>query len=428
MYTGGGRGIDPAICWHLGVNALEKAGWGTVAAAYLAGVVGTMVQFSLAPVLPPVQARFGLNSVEAGWVMSLFAIATLATALPAGLASGRLGLRRIGVGGLVGMAAGLAAVAFALGSRQVWALWFGRAVEGLGFGLVAVAAPAAIGRHAAPRIMPWAMAIWATWVPVGALAMFFAGPRWAAGAHGLSWFQLGMAAVALVAAMGYAMRVPAGSESKDGGGRWPVVAALGRAWQRRPVVWAAAAFAAFTFGAFGFNTFVTSFFTQRFGWSLVAAGNLGALFSAAGGLGNLVAGFVTGRSRNAGAVSVLVSAGMTVLWLGLLLPQPLAAGAAALAASGVGGFVPTAVFAAPVRNAEAPDEIPLLMSLVIVGENVGIIMGPAWFGLALHLFGGWTVPFLSIALAAAFMTSCLAAAERHPLPRAMHEGSQFGRR
>lgn len=371
--------------------------------AYLAGVAATMVQFALPAVLPTVESRFGYNPAQAGWVMSLFAVATLVTALPGGMMSRQMGPRRIGAIGLFSMAAGSTLVAIALSDAAGTGFWVGRGLSGLGFGLTAVAAPAAIGRFVSPRRLPWAMAVWATWVPVGALAMFFAAPRWAYSTPSLVHFNLGLAGMAVLVGIGFVLGIPAAREA-GAHARHGVLEALGWAVRRRPVVWAASSFAAFTFGVFGLNTFVTTFFVTRFGWSLVAAGNFAAAMSAAGGVGNLIAGAAWSPAPGRWSVTVAPAAAVTLLWLGYLSQAPAVVMAAALAASLIGGFIPTVVFAAPVHHARAGEEIPLLMALVIVGENAGIIGGPAIFGLWLHLTGSWTAAFLTIFVVNAWMT------------------------
>lgn len=247
------------------------------------------------------------------------------------------------------------------------------------------------------------MAVWATWVPVGALAMFFAAPRWAFSVRALVAFNLGLAAVGILVAIGFLLGIPAVREV-GAPGRHGVLEALGLALRRRPVVWAASSFAAVTFGVFGLNTFVTSYFVTRLGWSLVAAGNFAAAMSAAGGVGNLIAGAAWSRAPGRWSVTVAPAAAVSLLWLGYLSQTPAVVMAAALAASLLGGFIPTVAFAAPVHHARAGEEIPLLMALVIVGENAGIIGGPAIFGLWLHVTGSWAAAFLTIFAVNAWMT------------------------
>ena len=54
---------------------------------------------------------------------------------------------------------------------------FGRIIGGIGFGLVSVAAPSAIGQYVPPKMMSVAMGIWSTWVPVGNSIMFLSAPK-----------------------------------------------------------------------------------------------------------------------------------------------------------------------------------------------------------------------------------------------------------
>src|SRR5690625_6142359 len=90
-----------------------------------------------------------------------------------GLVVDRVGARRLLVAGL--LVQGLASL---LGGLVASAplLVVSRLVEGLGFLAVVVAAPALVVAVASPAQRDGAMALWATFMPVGLTAIMLAGP------------------------------------------------------------------------------------------------------------------------------------------------------------------------------------------------------------------------------------------------------------
>ncbi len=69
--------------------------WLIFSIAFSAGVIATLVQFSVPPVLPLLQARFATPYAETGLLMSLFALATLLSAVPGGFVVQRYGVRTV---------------------------------------------------------------------------------------------------------------------------------------------------------------------------------------------------------------------------------------------------------------------------------------------------------------------------------------------
>ncbi|EPZ43283.1 MFS transporter [Alicyclobacillus acidoterrestris] len=147
--------------------------WLIFSVAFSAGVIATLVQFSVPPVLPLLQARFATPYAETGLFMSLFALATLLSAVPGGFVVQRYGVRAVGLVGLGTMFVGVLCCFWAF--DFTWYL-IGRVVCGVGFGLVSVAAPSAIGSFVPPDMMSMAMGIWSTWVPFGSFVMFLVAP------------------------------------------------------------------------------------------------------------------------------------------------------------------------------------------------------------------------------------------------------------
>ena len=153
---------------------MSRSSWLVLSAAFSAGVIATLVQFSIPPILLLMKDQYGLTYTDSALLMSLFALATLLSAVPSGFVVQRHGVRKIG---LLGIGIMFMGVLTCLLANSYSIILLGRIIEGIGFGLVSVAAPSAIAQYVAPRMMNIAMGIWSTWIPVGSLMMFLFAPK-----------------------------------------------------------------------------------------------------------------------------------------------------------------------------------------------------------------------------------------------------------
>lgn len=67
------------------------------------------------------------------------------------------------------------------------------------------------------------------------------------------------------------------------------------------------------------------------------------------------------------------------------------------------GFIPTIVFASAPLLAKRKESIGIAMSIVIVGENVGVLIGPEVFGLLRQWTGAFTAGFWSLSFSNSVM-------------------------
>ena len=126
----------------------------------LAGVAAALYVGKLPPAIPALQAELGLTFVQAGFLLSLVQLASMALGLVAGLMAEGLGLRRCVIGGLWLLALAGLAGGFAQSAAGLLAL---RAVEGVGVLLVTVPAPSLIRRSLPPsQLTRMPGAAWAT--------------------------------------------------------------------------------------------------------------------------------------------------------------------------------------------------------------------------------------------------------------------------
>lgn len=134
-----------------------------VAVCYMVGLAGTMTEFSIPPLTSIFQRHLHILAPSAGLLMSLFALATVMTALPAGSLTHRFGAKATGMAGLGLSAAGTMALTAGYGQADFGAVLAARFVSGMGFGLISVAAPLRFPRKVLARHAAKAMGVWAAW-------------------------------------------------------------------------------------------------------------------------------------------------------------------------------------------------------------------------------------------------------------------------
>ncbi len=369
-----------------------------IGSAYVTGVAGTMAEFMVPPIMPVLHRHFGSTHTMEGLLMGGFALTTLLAALSAGRLTARFGTTWTALAGVLGLALGTGFNGLFFQSVNFWGFLVARLVGGLGFGLISVAAPAKIGQEVDPRLLPRAMGIWATWVPAGSLIMFLIAPYLASTASlgplvGAE-FAMDLLAAAGLVLTGFRRLAPPDlpAHARASSGRW-----------RGAMLFILITFAGFTFQVFAFNTWLTTWLTFSFHFSLAAAGVVGALASVAGAVGNVAGGLVLGPSGPRKPIFIWAAGLMALGWAGLgLVGAPLAV-TLCLVINAVGGLIPTLVFSAPNWVVKSPVDVGHAMAWVIVGENLGIAVGPLAFSVALGASSAFIHSFLLLTLAGLVM-------------------------
>ncbi len=338
-----------------------------ITAVYLTGIAGTMAEFMVPPVMPLLTKHFRSSRTLESLLMGAFALAAMGAALAAGRLANRLGTNRVASAGILGLVLGTGLSWWAFDRTTMLGFLAARLVGGLGFGLISVAAPAKISRQIRPPLLSRALAIWATWVPVGSLLMFLLGPRLMT-ARQMTPLSLAEWAIELVAAilLGLTQDDPA-EEPRPAKEPHP------RGWVPA-MLFVGGAFASFTGQQFALSTWLSTWLTHSFSFRLGEAGVIGASASILGAVGNLAGGPFLGSRPKAwpflGAALL-----MSGCWLLVAMPNREVAVAGALTINLVGGLIPTLVFAAP-RLVTRGALLAPAMAFVIVGENLGILAGP----------------------------------------------------
>jgi MFS family permease len=369
-----------------GSAAARVSPWLVLAVVFYLSVVAVMAQFAAPPLMPVLMDAFGIDMGQASSLMSVFAITGLLLALPAGLVLGRFGPLATGLAAGVAIVAGsaLAAAAPAYG-----VLLAGRAVQGLGMGLIGVTAPAVVAAAFPPERRGTPMGIWAMWVPVGALVMYLIGPSMAVamGWPIVWWLTAVLGAIGLV--VWVLVLGAAGLRGAPGGGSAKLALAdLREGLAGRDIWLLVLVFALFATANGAANTFISVFLTDHRGFDVAGAAAISSLAMAGmavGSVGSGVIGDRIGSRRRVYTVALVVSAPLVVL------PYLVTGPALAVALFGFGvivGSIPSAIFAS------VPDAVPhprlagAGMAGIMLGQNGGFVVGPILFA-ALTPVLGW---------------------------------------
>lgn len=365
-----------------------------------AGIVSAF-QVGKAPLaMEAIRADLGLDLAAASWVLSAFALMGAMASLPIGAVSDRFEARRAIIAGLAMQATGSALGALADGLPWLLAA---RALEGLGFLAVTVAAPALVVAVTGPAGRKRAFAAWATFMPVGMAVIMFAAPIVGA----LGWRGIWWANAVLLA--GYAAAFVVGTRGIRAGAnrlvRGGVLRGVGRTLRSAGAWFLAGQFCAYTAVFFALFGFLPTILGERLMVGQGTAGVLSALAVVAGAAGCLACGALLQRGVPASRLLALGFSTLAVCGAGILvMPLPgSVAYAACVVFSFVGAFIPVVIFDAAPRVSARPETIGSVVGLATQGNSAGIVLGPAAAGaIAGSLGWAWVaVPVVAVAMLAA---------------------------
>lgn len=372
------------------------------------GIVAAVHVGKLPPALPVLREALGIGLVQAGFLVSVVQGAAMTLALALGLWADRIGLQRALLGGTLLLAG--ASVLGAAATGPVWLLAW-RCVEGVGFLLVSVSAPALIRRVVAPQRLNLGLGLWGAYMPAGTATALLLGPLVTQTVGWRAWWAVlgGVAAAVAWGAWrglcthGRSRAVAAGGEGAGSGAgpaAQPPHAVEASTWQRLRLVlgqrgpWLVAlTFAAYSSQWLAVIAFLPTIYTAA-GWPVWQVGLLSGLVALANVSGNIAAGRLLHRGVPAlrllhtgfGAMAI----GAVVAFGGQdLLPVGLRYGAV-LAFSAVGGLIPATLFSLAVRVAPQAQAVPAVMGLMIQWSALGQFAGPPMVAAWAAQRGDWS--------------------------------------
>lgn len=358
-------------------------------AVILAGVTAALHIGKIPPAIPVLQQALGLTLVEAGFLLSMVQLAGMLLGVLLGVAVDGLGLRRSMLLGQLTLCAASLAGIWARAPADLLVL---RAVEGLGFLLVVLAAPSLIRQLVPARQLPSFLGLWGAYMPGGTALALLCGPLFMAAWGWQAWWGL-LGALSAAMAVWLLLGVPDMRAA-------PAVCASAPAWTQRlrvtlasPGPWLVAlAFAMYSSQWLAVVGFLPSVYSQA-GVGAVAAGALTALVCAMNIIGNVAAGRWLLRGPHAqrllfwGFGSMALTAFLT--FSPLLGEAPLLRYAAVLLFSAAGGMVPGTLFSLVVRLAPNAQTVSTTMGWVQQCSATGQFLGPPLVAWVAAQAGGW---------------------------------------
>lgn len=368
--------------------------WWAIANVLFAGVAAALHVGKASIALPQLQHEFGRSLASLSWVMSAFPLVGVFGGIAAGVLVQRWGDRR-----LLGLGLVVIAAASATGSRVHDYAWLigSRFVEGLGFLIVVVAAPAVLNRVARPGTHNVVFGIWSTFMAIGMSVSLLAGPL--LGGWRSNW--LVSAALSLLAAVLLPLTVPRAQLLRHAPSSQSMLNALHDLLRSVPSVLLALAFATYTLQFTALTTFLPIFLIQRMGMTVGSAGTLSAAIVAVNIVGNVSAGQLLSRGMRPAALLAGASLAIGVAGAGVF-QSALPGGVAILlcfAFSAIGGMLPAAILTCTPLASPAPALTPLGLGLVMQGNYFGQVLGPIVVSVVVASMG-WSAAALPVLVAA----------------------------
>jgi MFS family permease len=367
--------------------------WVILAVVFLASIAAPLNQAKVPPLMPVIMEAFQLSLGQAGWLMSVFALTGLFLSLPAGIFLQKLGPKTLGIVALTCLSLGAALGAVSTGAGL---LLSSRVIEGVGMGLIAVVAPAAIAMWFPPTKQGVPMGIWATWVPVGTVSMYALGPALVTrfGWQIIWWIGVAFSLVILVL---YALLMKSPPWVEEARTSVEGSSCLREALSNRSAWLLALQFGCMTLTFMAFGTYFPTFLSGVRGYSLAQAAYTASISTVVVLVSAPLAGWMSDRI---GSRRLMFSTPFLVVAVMMLFPFKVVGWqiyALMIVLGFIVGAVPTATFAAAPEVMGKAELAGLGLAMVMVGQNLGMFIGPILFGnlverLGWVVAGYWLIP------------------------------------
>lgn len=376
--------------------------WAVLAVTYLASICAPLCQFKIPPLASWLFPAFhgALDAVSFGTLMSAISVIGVVLAFPAAFIARKVGLKNV-----ILLSVACLGIGSAIGGifANLELLMVSRLLEGVGIGLIGVAAPSCVTIWFPRKMRGIALGIWTTWVPVGSVLAFNVVPALAiTGGWQLPFFAIAGVCVVAFVAFALVFTMPQGA-SADMGVEGSFKDSFKYLKNRR--IWIlGAVFFLFSFATIGImNTYYNTFLETQLGMDAQRAAFLSSLIMAI----SIVAAPVTGRISDkvsighkyiVGIVMMVIllptaffmfnsgSGAMTIMWVVIVL-------------QGVGGGMCGGSLRpmAPIIMPQTAMGATMGMAVMQFCQNMGSAVGSPLFGAVMSSVG-WEVSSLILQL------------------------------
>jgi MFS family permease len=403
-----------------GKMPVPRYSWVVLVLMYLAAITAPLNMFKVQALMPVIIPALNIPITSAAVLMSVFSIAGLILALPGGILVQRLGVKASIVIAISATALGSMVGVLSTGFEM---LAVSRVIEGIGFGLLGVAAPSGISIWFPRDRRGLPLGVFTTWVPFGMMVMLAVAPflgQTFGSPEALSWqaswwFGAIFAVVVLVLVVLF-FRMPTpeeaqrlhGAEAAQGEGNEDALAAFKGSLKvlRNGKLWLLALiFAIFNMaGPGGITQFLPTYLQDPLvpagfglGLDLTTANLLTAASAFVVFFAEPVCGFISDKIGSRKKIIMLPLFGLTVTAVVIFNPSLGMVGVCiamfflAVFSSGTS----TGTYAASPEIAGRPEYSGMAMGVAAVGQNLGLLVGPLVISNVLVGVGG---SWLSVAL------------------------------
>jgi MFS transporter, DHA1 family, inner membrane transport protein len=383
--------------------------WRGIWAVFAGGLVAGAYMTKVPPALPQLRAELGLTLVESSFIVITFNVLGMLVGMLAGMFGDRFGRKRLAFSGLLLMAAGgalgTAAHGFAL-------LLFSRFLEGVGFILFAVPAPALMASlTSGARDRGRALSIWSAYMPTGGTIALLAAPVFI-GLWNWRALWLAFSAAAIAAALAFARAVPPSQPAQVGSLRL-----VSESLAQKGNIVMALLFAFYVAQWTPIMVWLPTFLSEH-GVSTAQAAIATALMVLVNAPGNLSGGWLLSRGVDRGRLVIGASAIAAVCEVAMLSDlAPVLRFGAVLLFSLCTGVIPASIFAGLPVHARSPQHIATGNGIVLQFSNIGQFFGPLAIAWIASQFGGWEATLWAMLAFAAAGAACGAALSVIEKPR-----------
>ena len=375
----------------------QNAAWSAALSVIFCGITIAILQNKVVPCLDAIQREFSIGNTTAGLLSSIFSVMGIAMAFPAAMIVNRFGVKKTCFFSLL---SGTLGVLLGMTAQNVALLIFSRVLEGVGAGLISIAAPMTISSWFPPEKQGFPLGIWASWQLVAQALCFVAGAPLTErfGWRGVWRLSLLFLAAAAVLCVLFVRTPPQLSASE------PKPEHQSRQALRTSSVWAISlSMLCFCTACFGFVTWISQCWTEKVGVSLAEANRYISLFAVisipvVAGTGLLLDHI----DHKKFCTFALLGYAVTTCTLFLLTTRrqltlcafiyPVLEGAAS-----------ACLWAIVPQSVRRPEDTATAMALFNLCSNVGMLIGPPLAGRMIEL-AGWNgvigVVAVSLVLAA----------------------------
>lgn len=387
------RSMTDAECLSKPGSAEKPAvyAWVILAVLYIASVAAALNQFKVPPVLPILIRAFNLSLSNAGMLMSIFSFTGFLLALPAGFILKRLGLKTTGMIAVAAVFIGSTLGTFCSTANSMFATRF---IEGAGIGLLTIVAPAAISLWFPAEMRGTPLGLWTTCMPAGSIIMFNMAP-WLAELAGWQFIWKAGAASSLAAFVlfGVFFRMPKPKESggktfsKEAKPEHEEPSNYRKALANAGLWLITLQFFCFNLICLALSTYYPTFLNTVRNYSLSAASFTFSLCTIAAVFSQPLGGYLSDRLGIRRPLIIISSVILSVICVFSFMATGWMIPVLTILLGVIAGTIVPATFAAVSEVMVSRQLAGLGMSVLAMGQNLGMFIGPIIFGRLVESIG-----------------------------------------